>query len=101
MADARELTGLFQAERPPYTARDFAEWLNVANREALARLPGFIASQHAVTEKADKGQALRKMEALNVDTLPVVDNKSHFAGIVNRSRLTASLLIDVAKNLEK
>lgn len=101
MADARELTGLFQAERPPYTARDFAEWLNAANREALAQLPGFIASEHAVTKEGDKGQTLRKMEALNVDTLPVIDNQRHFAGIVNRSRLTASLLIDVAENLEK
>lgn len=101
MADARELTELFLAERPPYTARDFAEWLNAANKEALARLPGFIASQHAVRKEADKGQTLRKMEALNVDTLPVVDNKGSFAGIVNRSRLTASLLIDVAENLER
>jgi hypothetical protein len=101
MSDARELTGLFQAERPPYSASDFAEWLNAANREALARLPGFIASQHSVTKEADKSQTLRKMEALNLSTLPVVDNKRHFVGIVNQSRLTASLLIDVAENLEK
>ncbi|MEW5767036.1 MAG: CBS domain-containing protein [bacterium] len=101
LADARELTGLFQAERPPYTAREFAEWLNATNRDALARLPGFIASQYAVTKETDKGQALRRMEALNVDTLPVVDDKRRFAGIVNRSRLTASLLIDVSENLEK
>lgn len=101
MADARDLTGLFLVDRPPYTARDFAEWLNTANKEALARLPGFITSQHAVTKEADKGQTLRKMEALNVDTLPVVDNKGYFAGIVNRSRLTASLLIDIAENLER
>lgn len=101
MSDARELTGLFQAERPPYSASDFAEWLNAANREALARLPGFIASQHSVTKEADKSQTLRKMEALNLSTLPVVDNQRHFVGIVNQSRLTASLLIDVAENLEK
>ena len=101
MSDARELIGLFQAERPPYSARDFAEWLNTANRKALAQLPGFIASQHAVTKEADKGQTLRKMEALNSNILPVVDNKRHFAGIVNRSRLTASFLIDVAENLKK
>lgn len=49
MADARELTGMFQAKNPPYTAMDFAKWLNKANGEALAQLPGFIASQHAVT----------------------------------------------------
>ena len=28
MADARELIALFQAEHPPFTAEDFAKWLN-------------------------------------------------------------------------
>ena len=101
LSNARELIGVFQAERPPYMAKDFAEWLNTANRKELARLPGFIASKHAVTKETDKDQALRRMEALNMDTLPVVDDNRHFAGIVNRSRLTASLLIDVAENLKK
>jgi hypothetical protein len=101
MADARELTGLFQTEKPQYTARDFAQWLNDNNREALTRLPGFIGLAHAVTKDTDKGQALRQMEALNVDNLPVVDNGKGFAGIVNRSRLTASLLIDVSDNLKR
>ena len=64
-------------------------------------MPGFIASKDAVTKETDKGQALRKMEKLNVETLPVVDKMKHFAGIVNRSRLTASLLIDVSENLKK
>jgi len=101
MADARELIWMLQAEHSHFTAGDFAKWLNEADKKELARLPGFITSNHAVTKEKDKGQTLRKMEDLNVDTLPVVDNRRHFAGIVNRSRLTASLLIDVAKNLEK
>lgn len=100
IADARELTVLFQTRHPQYTARDFANWLNTGNKVALARLPGFIGSQDGVNKETDKGQALQKMETLNIDTLPVVDEKKRFAGIVNRSRLTASLLIDVAKNLE-
>jgi CBS domain len=101
MANAWEFTSLFQMQRPPYTAKDFAEWLNGRNTEALGRLPGFIGSQSALNKETDKGQALQKMETLNVDTLPVVDEKKRFVGIVNRSRLTASLLIDVSKNLEK
>ena len=101
MANARELTALLQAKPPPYTAQQFAEWLNAGNREALALLPGLIAAQNAVTKETDKGQALQKMEALNIDTLPALDEKKRFVGIVNRSRLTASLLIDVARNLEK
>ncbi len=101
MADARELIELFQAERPPYTARDFAKWLNKADKTALSKLPGFISAKDAVTKDTDKGQALRKMEELNLDTLPVIDEAKRFVGIVNRSRLTASLLIDVAASLKK
>lgn len=65
------------------------------------RLPGFIGLQHALNKQTDKRQALQQMEALNMDTLPVVQVNERFAGIVDRSRLTASLLIDVANNLEK
>jgi CBS-domain-containing membrane protein len=55
----------------------------------------------SLNKKTDKREALQKMEALNMDTLPVVQENDRFAGIVNRSRLTASLLLDVARNLEK
>jgi CBS-domain-containing membrane protein len=41
------------------------------------------------------------MESMNVDTLPVVNKDKRFVGIVNRSRLTASLIIDVANELKK
>lgn len=101
MADARELIALFQAEHSPFTAKDFAEWLNRSDTKALSRLPGFIPAKYTVTKEADKGQTLRKMETLNLEILPVVDNKGYFVGIVNRSRLTASFLIDVAANLKK
>ena len=41
------------------------------------------------------------MEAPRMDTLPVVQENERFAGRVYRSRMNASLLIDVANNLEK
>lgn len=99
MADARALSGLLTSERPPYTADDFARWLNASDRSSLKRLPGFIAAEQAVTKTTDKSQALQRMESLNVDTLPVVDNDKRYAGIVNRSRLTASLILDMANEL--
>ncbi len=101
MADARKLAALFQKESPTFSANDLGNWLNYERREKLTRLPGFIPARNALGKKTDKGQALQKMEALNMDLLPVVDEKKRFAGIVDRSRLTASLLIDVAKNLKK
>ena len=66
----------------------------------LKRLPGFLSLENAVTDKTDKGQALGIMESHNADTLPVVDDKQHFAGIVNRSRITASWILDLAKELK-
>lgn len=99
-ASARDLATTWAAPRPPITADNFASWLNEDNTEALARLPGFIGVKDALTKATDKAQALRRMEAANVDTLPVVNAEKRYAGIVNRSRLTASLLLDVSKSLE-
>ncbi|KKO18895.1 MAG: CBS domain-containing protein [Candidatus Brocadia sp.] len=60
-----------------------------------------MSSESAVDETTDKSQALQLMEFLNVDNLPAISKDKRFAGIVNRSRLTASLIIDVAKQLKK
>jgi len=60
MADARELTGLFQTEHPPYTAKDFARWLNESDKKALSRLPSFIGVRDAVTKETGKDEVLRK-----------------------------------------
>lgn len=101
LADARELAEMFEAGDASYTPADLAQWLNEPDTEELRRLPGYLSSEKAVNEETDKGEALRRMEDLNVDTLPVINEDDHFAGIVNRSRLTASLLIDVKEELEK
>ena len=103
MADARALADLLSSASPPppFTADDLARWLNSSDKTSLKRLPGFIASESSVTESTDKAQALQRMESLNVDTLPVVDKDRRFAGIVNRSRLTASLILDVSNALKK
>jgi hypothetical protein len=101
MADARALAELLASEHPPYTADEVARWLAASDTAALKRLPGFIASDSAVTETTDKAQALQDMESLNIDTLPVINQGKHFVGIVNRSRVTASLILDVAKALKQ
>jgi len=54
-----------------------------------------------VRKGTDKFEALLKMEELNVDWLPAVNDQQRFAGIVERSRLMASLLIDVTQSLKK
>lgn len=67
----------------------------------LARLPGFVAANDAIPTGTEKFQALQRMEALGVERLPAVDETQRFVGMVERSRLTASLLIDVTKSLQK
>ncbi len=101
LADAREVSALLQSEPPPFTAADFARWLNKSQKEAFSRLPGFIGADQAVSEATDKAEALRRMEELDRDVLPVKNSEDRFAGVVNRSRLTASLIIDVTRQIQE
>ncbi|MEJ2200865.1 MAG: hypothetical protein P8X63_07600, partial [Desulfuromonadaceae bacterium] len=75
LANARPLAEFFQQPaQSPVSADKFARWLNEADTKALRRLPGFIAAADAVSKTTDKYQALQKMEALNVDRLPAVND---------------------------
>jgi hypothetical protein len=108
MSDARALAGWVSAQPPLFRTDDLADWLNNREKSELSGLPGFIAVADAVNERTDNATALQLMETLqqksgtSVDTLPVVNSETKkLVGIVNRSRLTASLLIDVSKTLVK
>lgn len=103
MADARALATLLSSARPPppYSADNIANWLIRSDTSSLKRLPGFEGSDMAVSQTTDKKQTLQMMEKLNVENLPVIDKEKRFVGIVNRSRLTASLILDVANELKK
>lgn len=83
---------------------DFANWLNRPDdgaREQLTQLPGFVGAEHAVARELSKRDVLRRMDELQVDSLPVVDNDGQFAGTVERSRLTASLILEVADRIDR
>lgn len=99
MADARELTAMLLSPNPPFRATAVAKWLNEGDTTALRKLPGFISADDAMLDADDKRAALQKMETLNVDTLPVMTAQHRYAGIVTRSRLVASLIIDVSNEL--
>lgn len=101
MADARELGRLLSSNRRSYSADDFAAWLNKSDIASLKKLPSFEGSDMAVSEKTDKKQTLQLMDEHNVKDLPVLQKDKTFKGIVNQSRLTASLIIDVANRLKK
>jgi CBS-domain-containing membrane protein len=40
------------------------------------------------------------METINSESLPVVNDQKHFIGTVNRSKLTAGLILAVTDKLE-
>jgi CBS domain-containing protein len=100
MADARQFTAMLQANAPSFSAQAFAQWLNDSNKGQIETLPGFISAQHALKKVADKRQALELMESQDVENLPVVDDDGRFIGIVDRSKLTASMLIEIADRVE-
>ena len=80
----------------------FETMLNQGDERAkdwLARLPGFVSSEKAVTAKTSKRDALQVMEELKLDSLPVSDSAGCFIGTVERSKLTTSLILAVTKKL--
>ena len=100
ISDARELEILFKSHDNQISPDAFADWINNNDKAQLSKLPGFISFQDALSEKSDKTQALSDMEKHNSDILPVIDENKHLKGVVERSRLTASLLVDIAQELK-
>jgi len=101
-----------------YVAADLISYLNIAGdrgyqefqqllnsgdasaRARLAALPGFVAAKDAVTASTSKRDALATMARLDVSSLPVVDADRRFSGTIDRSRLTASLILAVSEKVE-
>jgi len=99
-ADARQLAVIVTGKNGESYAQSFAEMLNSSDRERLRDLPGFIPAEKSLREATNKRTALKLMDSLDVQTLPVTDSAGRFVGIVDRSKLTASILIDIANRLE-
>jgi CBS domain-containing protein len=103
MVDARSLLAALEDPGSGETFQDFATLLNHgsdADRHKLAQLPGFVPAEDAVTKQSDKRDVLTRMEKSGRDWLPVVSANGQLDGIVERSRLTASMILDVANQLQ-
>jgi hypothetical protein len=102
MIDGRKMLGILQDPRSTLRFDTFTRTLNqgsAADQEALTKLPGFLPASAAVTRANDKRDTLERMESLGIDWLPVVSDKREFQGVVERSRVTASLILDVTNQL--
>lgn len=100
MADARQTAANWQKMGSTRGYDDFAKWLIQEDIQSLSSLAGFMSSKYALQTKTSKRVALQLMDSLDVQTLPVVDEANQFVGIVDRARLTASMLIDISQRLE-
>ena len=100
IADARQVADIIRGTNQPFNAQDLAQWLNGANRTQLETLPGFIPADKALHRNDAKRKALEKMNSLDAQVLPVLDD-GRFSGIVDRSKLTASMLTEIAERMEK
>lgn len=98
LLNAREVKSIFSVDERRY--EDFAYWINHSNRDSLLKLEGFVSVNEAIRKDTDKQTALERMETLNIETLPVISEEGIFVGVVERSRLTSSLIIDVAKKVK-
>jgi CBS domain-containing protein len=102
MYDAADLIGFLRvAGEQGY--RQFQDHLNSGSDAAireLAKLPGFVGADQAVTATTSKRDALARMAQINTDLLPVVDDQQRFVGTVERNKLTASLILAVTDKLE-
>lgn len=100
MSDARQMASFFRDKNGQYDADWIAQCLNNSNVKKFRSMPGLITSENAVTTTTDKQSVLKQMNVLNAESLPVIDGGDKFTGIIHRSELTASMLIDIAGRLE-
>ena len=79
----------------------FIDAVKKANTGLLENIPGFVPGAQAITRETTKRVALQRMSDLGADWLPVVDPKGQLTGSVDRTQLTASVVLDIAANFEK
>ena len=102
MIDGRSLLATLEDQTSGITFQEFTSLLNRANdadRQKLAQLPGFVSASNAVTKQLDKREVLDRMQKAGRDWLPVVTAQGQRDGVVDRSRLTASIILDVTNQL--
>ena len=78
-----------------------ADWINAGDKAQLETLPGYVSAAQALHKNDGKSKALEQMNAADAQVLPVVDENGKFDGIVDRSKLTSSILTEIAQRVEK
>ena len=74
----------------------FAELVQSAKTRELAALPSFVSGDKPVRSNWSSLKALAHMEDLGVSKLPVIDASNQIIGIIDRSRLTTRVVLEIA-----
>lgn len=93
-----DLDGRFKALIP---ARSFYEQIRTHHLDIVKlletgdiyRLKGLIAD--SITRDSNKRKVLEKMAEDNLSELPVIDEDGYFTGIIERGKLTSSIVLDL------
>jgi hypothetical protein len=91
------------SDQPPTAFANFVNRLNGGTDEdlrELAGLPGFVSVDDAATTRTVKSKVLKAMDLSKRDWLPVVNQDTKFVGIVDRSRLIGSMILDITNSLD-
>src|ERR1700730_2487051 len=96
--DARNLNASLASGVPFSYAHCVAILNDHRSADDLAQLPGFVSKRQAIQEAAGKGEALSRTDRANLSGLCVLRD-DQFLGIIDRSHVASSIILDVAKQL--
>ncbi len=114
MIEARTLVALLEDPQSGLTYESFAAAVNSgsdADRAQLSQLSGFVPKTESVDPQTQKRQVLERMVRGSVDAqtqkrevlermwLPVVQADGRFQGVIDRTSLTASIVLDVTNRI--
>lgn len=79
---------------------ELIDWVMQENVEKLYRLNGYVGLADAAKTSMSKGDCLRKMYEKNLDAIPLV-HEDHLFGIIERTRLLDSVMMDIVIRSKK
>ena len=80
-------------------AWELMEWMREKNYKELRQLNGFVATENSASMEWSKSDCLRAMFRGSLEALPVVKD-TRLIGIVERTRLVTSIVVDISGRLE-
>ena len=78
---------------------ELTDWITQNNFERISQLNGYVARDDAAEMSWSKSECLRELSTKDLEALPLVKN-GQLIGIVDRTRLLTSILLDITTSTE-